>query len=231
MEAKEAETIRRGELTPAELIPLAPAAARDEEGREALYDGLRVTVADLIRSAAPSPELGEWRETLTHLIGLVEHADEIEPDPALPVLATRLGTLRDLSADAMSYQAAYSVERLREVPAYRDLLCQMQMAGGTANRKTVLAAAGLKQANGTRVLKLLENARLLQRQRAGGEVTVTLTSEGHRVLAAWDVAAAGAAGRNVVALNEVRLKISGGPIDGMPDVEQGYPAARPRTYR
>lgn len=224
MEAIRAEAIRRGELEPAELIELAPAAAEDEEGREALYDGVRTTVADLLRSGASQDEAAEWRDVITHLIGIAEEAQSGDAsDRAL--LAARLGTLRDLSADVVAHQTYYSVERLSEFPTYGVVLRYLLEEEGSAQRSAVLQAVGLKQSNGTRVLKLLESARLLRRRRVGAEVMVELTADGRRALSEWTAQEGSDVNGNVTPIRKAKLIVSGGPIEGSRS-EQGYPAYR-----
>ena len=53
-------------------------------------------------------------------------------------------------------------------------------------RKKILQMLGLKEANGTRVLKTLEAEKLIRREKRGRDVTVKLTSEGRRSLWLWD---------------------------------------------
>ncbi len=226
MEAQAAETLRTGELTPAELLSLADAAAAHSEGREALYDGLRVTVAGLLRSHAQAAELEEWRDVLTHLSGLARMAAVTDPN-AGALLAQRLDTLRDLSADAIAYQHFYSAERLGEFPLYRKLLAHLKKAGDSAPRNAIVKALSLTESNATRVLKLLENARLLRRRRIGGEVHVTLSSEGNRLLSHWAAEDAPDDGSRVFSLT-ARLRVRGGAIDGVPQAEIGYSAGSRR---
>lgn len=227
MDDQAVSSLRSGELGPGELASLAGAATADPEGREALYDGLRTTVAGLLRAHAEERECNEWGEVLTHLSGMARAASEDDPGSA-DLLAARLDTLRDLSADAAAYQRFNSIERIGEFPLYKAMIRHLESQGGSAPRASLVREFGLTESNATRVLKLLESACLLRRARGGGGgVEVSLRPEGRRLLRQWTLGVETGDGKNVLSMIPMLRAREG--IDGVPQATVGWPAKGRRT--
>lgn len=206
MDDRELSFVRDGVLDLKELMSQARELAASEDGQEALYDGMRDRVSTLLRSEASSPdEIQALQEALRRLASLAwggASADTVEP---MQRLAMRLEVLADQTADAVAFADAYTLSALRRQPHFEACILLLASRRGPTSRGDVLDTLGLKEANGTRVLKVLEKARLLVRRKRAQSVDVELTELGRRVAEAWAPTRGGSSSR--LALSE--------PVDGM----------------
>jgi DNA-binding MarR family transcriptional regulator len=125
------------------------------------------------------------RGALARIAALAVGQAQSESIDPLQELSIRIDTLRDLSADAKTFNAFYSVDRLKDQPHFMRCLEILEGERGEFSRGALLRALRLKEANGTRVLKTLEAARLIKRERQGQGVMVRLTPEGRKALLSW----------------------------------------------
>jgi predicted transcriptional regulator len=177
--------VRRGEWETAELLGFARQFVAEPPQVDALYDGLRAKVGHLLRIASSAEEMAEWRNAIARVIALaLDCAPKSEPHPSME-LAVRLGVLRDLSADSVAQEAFYGTDRLRDQPHFKKCLELLESNHGEMTRAKLLTDLGLKESNGTRVLKVLEGARLIRRHRESGAVRVRLTQDGRKALLQW----------------------------------------------
>lgn len=177
--------VREGVVGGDALLGAARDLVKSDDGREALYDGAREQIFAALRSETLSREevvaLKELVDRLAALAWGSTESDEIDP---LQRLAVRCEVLRDLSADTVAYQDAYDVESLRGQPHFVRCVAMLYDHGGAMSRSDLIAGLKLKGPNGTRVLKVLEKARLLTRKR-GKSVEVALTLLGTKTAMAW----------------------------------------------
>ena len=184
IDAAEAAEIRRAEWDVSEFLGKIRIFVGDTSAHEALYDGLRGKISDLLRSGAEGTEVEEWRDLLDQAIALASSRMEQSPD-GYATLALRLNVLRDLNADILEQLSTYAVPDLYKFPHLQSCLEAIQNSNGEIARGLLISILGLKEANGTRVIKLLENVRLIRRRRSGRRVTVSITPEGREVLRGW----------------------------------------------
>ena len=177
---------RDGVLDLEQLMEAARDLVASEDGQEALYDGFRDRVATLIRSEGATPsEIGAVREALRRLAGLawgLADSDDVTP---LQRLAIQLQVLSDQTSDALAFADAYALDALRRQPHFQACLLELARHHGKVARSDLLDTLGLKEANGTRVLKVLEKARLIVRRKRGQAVDVELTELGRRLASDW----------------------------------------------
>lgn len=206
MDDRELSSVRDGAVGLKELMSQARELVASEDGQEALYDGMRDRVSTLLRSEGSSPnEIQALQEALARLASLAwgnASSDAVEP---LQRLAIRLEVLANQAADAVAFSETYTLSALRRQPHFEACILLLASRRGSTSRSDVLDTLGLKEANGTRVLKVLEKARLLVRHKRSQSVDVELTELGRRVADAWAPARGGSSSR--LALSE--------PVDGM----------------
>jgi DNA-binding MarR family transcriptional regulator len=179
-------SVRDGVLDLDRLLGMARELAGTEDGQEALYDGLRDRVSTLIRSEGSTPaEAEETREALRRLAGLAWGLSGSDEPAALHKLAVRLEVLADQLGDVLAFADAYAIQALRRLPHFQACILELARCNGKTARRDLLDTLGLKEANGTRVLKVLEKARLIVRRKRGQSVDVELTDLGRRTAAEW----------------------------------------------
>jgi DNA-binding MarR family transcriptional regulator len=188
----EIAAIRNSEWAPDDFLGNARNWVADVAAHEAVYDSIRGKIGHLIRSGGERDALAGWSETASRLAGFAEsHVNGTDLN-TFNRLASRLEVLNDLAADAISTFTNYNVASLGGQPHFKACLEALELAGGKMRRQSLVTSLGLKEANGTRVLKVLEGVRLIRRQTSGGrEVIVHLTAEGREAIADWNGEAVG----------------------------------------
>jgi hypothetical protein len=216
-------SVRDGALEFEELLANVRELVAEEAGREAVYDGAREQLLSEIRSEASSADrLRAIREALHRISSYARaKAPEATIDP-LHVLAIRMDVLSHAISDQSAFSEAYTSDSLRHQPHVEACLSRLLGANGSLSREALLNYLGLKQSNGTRVLKLLEGARLVTRRKVGQTVTVLLTSLGRKAAMKWASPAPSEPSppAPVIALRE-------GRVQGMPNDNWSI---RPRAY-
>ena len=174
--------VRRAEWdSPKDFLEKARHWISEVEAYEALYDGLRHKISYLLRSGAPVEQISSWQNALSTVMGLASKSDHSTSEEA-SLLHQRLNVLRDFSSDLISQLNLFSVKALKDQPHFQACLKLLSENDSALPRKKILQMLGLKEANGTRVLKTLEAEKLIRREKRGRDVTVKLTSEGRRSL-------------------------------------------------
>lgn len=176
---------RRGEWeNAAEFLRDARALIENDMAHEALYDGLRSRMIHLLRSGAGFEQAESWRAAMARAAALVK-PDDNEAACGKGIIDARLHVLIDMGADLVSQIEHFSQAHLKDQPHFRKCLEILKAAQGELSRSDLLEQLGLKQANGTRVLKILESERLVRRERRGSHIYVLLLPQGQRALVEW----------------------------------------------
>lgn len=179
-------SVRDGVLDLEQLLKAARDLVGSQKGQEALYDGLRDQVSTILRSeGATEADINETREALRRIAGLAWGLADNDEVPPLQQLAIRLEVLADQAGDALAFADAYALDVLRRQPHFQACILELARHNGKAARGELLDTLSLKEANGTRVLKVLEKARLIVRRKRGHSVDVELTQLGRRVATDW----------------------------------------------
>ncbi|WP_295226027.1 hypothetical protein [uncultured Brevundimonas sp.] len=190
MDRRRLDELRDGVAEPRAALAEARALLPSVDGRDALFAGSREWLLSLVLSDAfRSAEIEQIKSTYDRLgalsFGLAQNS-VVDP---MADFAIRMSTLAYVAADVEALRESYDVESLRDQPFFKACLTTLHEAGGSMARKALLAELGLKEANGTRVLKALDKARLINR-RSGGDgagnlVTVELTPLGKKTAMKW----------------------------------------------
>jgi len=204
-------SVRDGAIDFDELLAAVRDLVDHAEGREALYDGGRGQMLVRLRSdTADADDLAAAKGTFQRISSYARAIAPVgEVDP-LHVLAIRMEVLAHAISDHGAASDAYRAENLRQQPHVEACLVHLHHAGGKLARSELIARLGLKQANGTRVLKLLETARLVVRRKAGATVEVSFTTLGRKTAMAW----LSSASRELTHDSSV-IKLREGPVRGM----------------
>jgi len=178
-----AET-RRGEWRSSqEFLTVSRDLAADDSMHEALYDGLRSKVIHLFRSGASIEQVIDWRDAIIRMRSLIESEGVSN---GLPLVSTRLEVLQDLNTDFIAQLNMFKPADLKNQPHFHKCLKLLESVHGKMARRELIKKLGLKEANGTRVLKILESERLISRERSGSAITVHLSPEGRKAIMDWE---------------------------------------------
>jgi predicted transcriptional regulator len=178
--------VRRGEWPDtSDYLKIVRELISDRDAHEALYDGLRSKIVHVLRAASSIEEVSDWRNALARTSSLL--AVECKGNTAdSMLLEIRLNVLGDMGADMIAQLHSFAPAALKDQPHFKKCLLLLNAAQGKEMpRVNLIDALGLKQANGTRVLKILEAERLILRRKVGAAVHVTLTPEGRKALMTW----------------------------------------------
>jgi len=177
-------SIRDGATPLEKLLEAARELVGDSEGREALYDGARDHLLSEILGESGS-DLAALKSAFERIgalaLGMAGHA-AIDP---LLLLSARMDVTVHLINDITVLRDAYNFEKLRGQPHIEAAVTALHLANNQMPREALLTHLGLRQANGTRVLKLLEKARLIKRTRSNAGVQVSLTKTGIKTAMEW----------------------------------------------
>jgi DNA-binding MarR family transcriptional regulator len=178
--------VRRGEWPDtSDYLKIVRELISDRDAHEALYDGLRSKIVHVLRAASSIEEVSDWRNALARTSSLL--AVECKGNTAdSMLLEIRLNVLGDMGADMVAQLHSFAPAALKDQPHFKKCLLLLSAAQGEMTRVDLIDALGLKQANGTRVLKILEAERLILRKKVGAAVRVTLTPEGRKALMKWE---------------------------------------------
>lgn len=119
-------------------------------------------------------ELREWTDLIRQVSAQAKQLGN-------PAIGQQLLALSDLMTAWTRLSEANATAAILERPHCRAVLEELRRQGGTAQRKDVIAAVGIGEANFSRILGSLEAVGLIRRN-ALRVRTVTLTPEGARLL-------------------------------------------------
>ena len=176
-------SVRDGVLGRDEILSASRDLVADTEGQEALFDGSRERLIAAIGSG--SDDFTALKDVFARIAGLAWAEGPDHNVDALHVLAIRMDVLMQLAADYESVGDGHRIDRLRTQPHVEKLICLVHQRGGTIRRDELLDRLSLKQANGTRLLLLVERSGLLRRRKTGTRVDVTLTPLGQKTAMKW----------------------------------------------
>jgi predicted transcriptional regulator len=178
--------VRRGEWPDAsDYLKIVRELVADGYAHEALYDGLRSKIVHVLRAASSIDEVSEWRNALARTSSLLTVESKGNAADSM-LLKTRLNVLGDMGADMIAQLHSFAPAALKDQPHFKKCLLLLSSKNGEMSRVNLIEALGLKQANGTRVLKILEAERLILRRKVGAAVHVSLTPEGRKALMKWE---------------------------------------------
>lgn len=176
-------SVRDGAIEHDELLSASRELAADTEGREALFDGSRERLLAAIGSGYD--DFAALKDLFGRLAGLAWAMSPGHDVDVHHVLAIRMDAMTQLAADYESVGDAHRLDQLRAQPHVEKVICLVHQQGGAVRRDELLEQLSLKQANGTRLLLLLERAGLLRRRKMGTRVEVTLTTLGQKTAMTW----------------------------------------------
>ena len=200
MDRDRLETLRDGTMSPQDALAEGRGLVDSEIGRDALEDGGRDWLIALARNEGSSTEAAQdLSETFRRFAALgFGLSPQLEVDPQA-AFAIRMTVCADIAADLAAFEEGYAVQALRGLPHFEACLTLLYRAPGQAmSRADLIRSLGLKEANGTRVIKALEKAGLVARHAQAGGKRVDLTSRGRHAICSW--------------LSPVRGEVVDGPI-------------------
>ena len=181
------EQVRDGATELDALLAASRQLVPSDEGRDALTAGLREHLFTTIRNDAATPvEVAKLRAVMERVGALGRGvAGPREPDHIIEFSA-QVDALAALAGDLEAFRKAYDVASLRDMPHFHMCLRFLKDADDhSLERSKLREALGLTQSNLTRVLKVLEKNRLIQRRSAGKHVIVELTKTGRVTEFTW----------------------------------------------
>lgn len=184
---KQLSQLRRAEWeTSSQLLSDLRELIDDVSTYDALYDGLRCKITYLLRSGAVLEQVSSWQEAILTIKS--QAAIKIhEGLPEATVLDERLTVLRDVTSDLMAQLRLFAPSSLKDQPHYKACLKLLRASSrGEMLKADLIEGLGLKDANGSRILKNLETERLIRRRREGRRVIAILTPEGRKAIMEWD---------------------------------------------
>ncbi|MDF2809972.1 MAG: transcriptional regulator, MarR family [Microvirga sp.] len=127
-----------------------------------------------ILTSRQTTELREWTDLIRQASAQAKRLDRL-------AVGQQLLTLSDLTTAWTRLSEANAPAAILERPHCRAILTELRRLGGTAQRKVVIAAVGIGEANFSRILGSLEAVGLIRRNTLRVR-TITLTPEGERLL-------------------------------------------------
>lgn len=173
------DQVRDGALELREILSHARELLRTDDGRDALMAGMREYILTSVRNDGASPaDLAALKDTIDRIGALGRGTATALPDAYLE-FAAQMDAMAALTADLSALRQHYDVDRLRDLPHVMSCLSLLADANDhQMDRAALLTALSLKESNGTRVLKNLEKARLIERRSKGRSVVVVITRLG-----------------------------------------------------
>lgn len=187
MERDWLETLRDGVVSPEEALASGRQLIASETGRAALEDGGRDWLIAAARGEGVDAKTIRTLEDAFRRFGALAQslAPATEVDPHV-VFALHMEACADIASDLAAFTDSYSADALRAMPHFENCLTLLYHAQDHAMaRGELLRELGLKEANGTRVLKALEKVGFVSRQQEGRTKRVQLTSRGRTTICRW----------------------------------------------
>ncbi len=185
MSAEVLEAVRTNTLEAQEFLKHARTLVQSERGCEALYDGARGKTKIIVRADVSSEDMLHWKQALGRAAAVAVEQSKGDAVAPAGLLAVRLRTLCDLIEDSRVFEEHYSTGKLRDQPHYRATLDLLAASGGEIPRDRIVQDLRLTQSNATRVLNILEQARLIARRPVNNKVFVRITGAGRSALTQW----------------------------------------------
>lgn len=173
------DQVRDGALELRETLSHARELLKAHDGRDALLAGMREHILTSVRNDGVSLEdLAALKDAIDRIGALGRGASTALPDAYLD-FAAQMDAMAALTADLSALREHYDVNRLRDLPHVMACLSLLADAEDhQMDRAALLKLLSLKESNGTRVLKNLEKARLIERRSKGRSVVVVLARLG-----------------------------------------------------
>jgi DNA-binding MarR family transcriptional regulator len=173
------EEIALGEASPAQALSTIRkwGAGDDEAFGQYVYVALKELTLRLVATRIRN-EVAAWGDVIRQSSALLKGRGD-------QVFGERLLTLSDLAADWERLCEADAHEALLERPYVQAILEAIHARGGQAKRADVAKVVGVRDANFSRILRTLEMAGLVSRDKLR-ERTLTLTAEGRDLVATED---------------------------------------------
>lgn len=169
------ERIMLADLSPEEAIPVFRELL--EEDPESfpirVYNALSVAAVRIL-TARRTVELREWTD-------LIRQASSLVRSRGNAALGERLQALSDLTTTWTRMSEAHPAKEILERPHCRAILEEIRRHGSKAQRKDIIAAVKIGEANLSRILGSLEAVGLINRDNRRVR-TITLTPEGEHLL-------------------------------------------------